>query len=288
MRQTPCLPNYFPGKSTAPARVGKGYRVPQWVFFLLLLLVSSLPACQTEVQTQEKPDISIQEGDSLSFAKTADSTVQTARQLPPQRTIPALEQKLKEQGLVNVTELQEEFQLAIKYSTEDNFLARDVYGDFDQCYLQPEVAEMLVQAQNLIRAEHPRLRLLLFDCVRPRSVQYQMWEIVKGTEQQKYVAAPGGGGSMHNYGAAVDLGLVHLDTGLVNMGTPFDFFGEQAQPRYETRFLVSGNLTQAQVENRLILRQAMRAAGFHMINSEWWHFNAFDRPEVRRRYQIVE
>lgn len=249
-----------------------------------------LMACQTEVQTQEaaSPPITIREGDSLNLQAAPDSLAQVSRQLPPQRVVSVLEKEVRDQGLVNVADLQEEVQFDIKYSTEDNFLARDVYGDYDQCYLQPEVAEMLVEAQNLIRADHPRVRMLVYDCVRPRSVQYQMWEIVKGTPQQKYVAAPGGGGSIHNYGAAVDLGLVHLDTGVVDMGTPFDFFGELAQPRHETKFLIAGNLNETQVENRLVLRLAMRKVGFHMINSEWWHFNGFARQEVRNRYQIVE
>jgi D-alanyl-D-alanine dipeptidase len=258
---------------------------------LSFLFCLFLLACRLEPETQEPATLAIEEGDSLSFVMAAKDTQGNARGMPEpvrKRQPSALELTLQEQGLVNVSEIEPEFQLAIKYSTEDNFLARDVYGDFDQCYLQPEVSEMLVDAQNLVRAEHPRLRFLLYDCVRPRSVQHQMWEIVKGTEQQRYVARPTGGGSMHNYGAAVDLGLIHLDTGVVDMGTPFDFFGELAQPRFETKFLIAGNLTEAQVENRLILRQAMRSAGFHMINSEWWHFNAFARPEVRQRYSIVE
>ena len=72
------------------------------------------------------------------------------------------------------------------------------------------------------------------------------------------------------------------------MGTPFDFFGDLAQPRYEDRFVKEGKLSQVQVENRRILRWAMIRAGFHGILSEWWHFNAFPREEVKARFGMVE
>ncbi|WNJ18874.1 M15 family metallopeptidase [Pontibacter sp. G13] len=199
-----------------------------------------------------------------------------------------LERAILGQGLVDAQSKDTTLVLDMKYSTEDNFLNKDVYGDFDACYLQGEVVEMLAHASAYVQKRDPDLRLMIFDCVRPRSVQFQMWEIVKGTDQQKYVAAPTGGGSMHNYGCAVDLGLVHVDSGLVDMGTPFDFFGKLAQPRYEVEFVKTGELTQAQLDNRRRLRAAMLDAGFHGILSEWWHFNAFKKDYVRSTYQIVE
>jgi D-alanyl-D-alanine dipeptidase len=220
----------------------------------------------------------------------ASSPVTTVDTLPspPLPDTSELERTLIDQGLVNIATLDESFVVRMMYSTPDNFLNQDVYGEYDACYLQPAVAEKLLVAQERLRASHPELRLILFDCVRPRSVQYQMWEIVKGTPQQDYVAPPGGSGSMHNYGAAVDLGLYHVDSGLVDMGTGFDFFGPLAQPRYESRYLANGELSQPQVDHRQILRTAMRGAGFQGIMSEWWHFIAFDRAEVRRRFKVVD
>ncbi|MDX2287095.1 MAG: M15 family metallopeptidase [Bacteroidia bacterium] len=201
---------------------------------------------------------------------------------------PALERQIIAQGLVEIRQVSPEVVVEMKYSTEDNFLRRDVYGEFDACYLQPEAARMLSRAQDALTAAHPKLRLIVFDCVRPRSVQRIMWDLVKNTPQEPYVAPPGGGGSMHNYGCAVDLGLIHLDTGLVDMGTPFDYFGELAHPALESRFLASGELSRAQASNRAILRSCMRSAGFQGIPHEWWHFIAFSREEVIRRYRIVE
>ncbi|MEM6342917.1 MAG: M15 family metallopeptidase, partial [Bacteroidota bacterium] len=262
-----------------------------------LLLLTLLLAC-AQPQSQQSESFVVEQGDSLEIRdETADEGPQanpaTSRlapsRLPEPEPLPIseLEQTVIDQGLIKARDKISDAIQDLKYSSSDNFLNQDVYGDFNECYLQAEAVDMLADAQARIDVVHPRLKLILYDCVRPRSVQYKMWEIVKGTDQQKYVASPKSG-SMHNYGAAVDLGLYHLDTGLVDMGTPFDFFGNQAQPRYEAQFVASGELTQAQVDNRLILRKAMREAGFHMINSEWWHFNAFDRKTVRAKYQIVE
>lgn len=196
-------------------------------------------------------------------------------------------QVLSARGLQDVQLLDSSIQVELKYATEDNFLGRNVYGSLTRCFLQPEVAHMLIEAQRHVKAHDPRLSLLVFDGVRPRSVQIKMWEIVKDTPAEKYVAHPFPG-SNHNFGAAVDLGLIHLDTGWVDMGTPFDYFGDLAQPRFEVAFLQSGELTPQQGKNRQILRQSMRKAGFVGILSEWWHFNAFSKEEAREKFQIVE
>ncbi|MCI4668761.1 MAG: M15 family metallopeptidase [Bacteroidia bacterium] len=249
-------------------------RIFFWLYPLLMLLMT---ACSEGSESKNSPD---------NEKKLQDSLSKINQIVEPDTS--SLAWKLEQQGLVDILTVDSSVRLDIKYSTDDNFLNEDVYGDYDACYLQKEVAEQLLRADSFLKAEHPDLRLLIHDCVRPRSVQYQMWEIVKGTDQQKYVAAPGGSGSMHNYGAAVDLSLIHKDTGVVDMGTPFDFFGKLAQPRYEDGFVKTGELTQAQVDNRRVLRWAMIQAGFHGILSEWWHFNAFPRDSVKKWYTIVE
>jgi len=197
-----------------------------------------------------------------------------------------LEKSLIAQGLVNIQNLAPDVSISLKYASTDNFLNEDVYQGLSRCYLQPEAALMLAKAQTVLTTKHPGLTLLIYDGARPQSVQYKMWEIVKNTPMEDYVAEPDRG-SMHNYGTAVDLSLYHLDTGEVDMGTPYDHFGPLAQPRYETKYLESGELTQTQVNNRRILRAAMLEAGFSGILSEWWHFNAFPKDTVRKKYQLI-
>ena len=195
---------------------------------------------------------------------------------------------LEAQGLVDIQSLNPNILVDLKYATADNFLNEPVYLEINACYLQADVAAMLDSAQQALEAEAPEMQLLVFDGVRPHTVQSRMWELVKGTEQEKYVASPFGGGSNHNYGAAVDLGLSHRDTGMVDMGTPFDYFGPLAQPRYEEEFLRTGELSPAQAANRRLLRRAMNKAGFVGILSEWWHFNAFSKEFVREKYTMIE
>ncbi len=202
------------------------------------------------------------------------------------RDILELEKSLIAQGLVNIHDLAPDIYVSLKYASTDNFMNEDVYQGLSRCYLQPKVALMLAKAQTLLSTQQPRLALLVYDGVRPQSVQYKMWEIVKDTPMEAYVAEPGRG-SMHNYGTAVDLSLYHLDTGEVDMGTPYDHFGPLAQPRYEMTYLESGELTKTHVDNRRILRAAMLEAGFSGILSEWWHFNAFPKDTVRKKYQLI-
>jgi D-alanyl-D-alanine dipeptidase len=199
----------------------------------------------------------------------------------------SLGEELQRAGLVDIQRLDRSLRVELKYSTTDNFMHADVYGDLDTCYLQREVAEMLVKAQTLLKMRHPGFSLKVFDGARPRRVQVIMWNIVKGTDQQKYVTSPANG-SIHNYGSAVDLTITDAHGDDLDMGTPYDFLGELAQPRYEERFLAAGKLTKAQVERRILLRNTMISAGFTAISNEWWHFDAFSRSEAKQRYEILE
>jgi zinc D-Ala-D-Ala dipeptidase len=195
--------------------------------------------------------------------------------------------RMQAKGLVEVRHLDPTIQVALKYATADNFMHAAVYGDLRDCYLQREAAEKLVKAQAWLRQRHPGRALKVFDGARPRRVQERMWQIVKGTEQQNYVADPAVG-SLHNYGVAVDVTLVDETGAELDMGTPCDFLGELAQPRHEARFLALGRLTEAQVEHRRWLREAMQSAGFTTIPTEWWHFNALSLRAAKATYELLE
>jgi len=200
---------------------------------------------------------------------------------------PTLEQRLIHQGLVNIHTIAPDILVELKYSTEDNFLNADTYGALESCYLQPKAAAMLKQAQEILKKSHPDLTLLVYDGVRPRSIQRKMWALVVNTPSEGYVANPERG-SVHNFGSAVDLTVATLDGTPLDMGTPFDYFGKLAQPRHEAHFLKTGKLTQQQIDNRRILRDAMTQAGFQYIKIEWWHFNAVPVKTARAEYKIIE
>jgi D-alanyl-D-alanine dipeptidase len=168
-------------------------------------------------------------------------------------------------------------------------MGKDVYGCLKHAYLQPEVLAKLKRAQANLSKSHPGFHLLIYDAARPLSKQWELWNTLTKyppSERQKYVADPHEH-SIHNYGSAIDLTVADAAGKPLDMGTPFDFFGELAYPSREKELLVSGKLSQKAYQNRLILREAMVAAGFMRIEFEWWHFNAFSRKEAKRRYQVV-
>lgn len=190
-------------------------------------------------------------------------------------------------GLVDVAAFVPTLQVDLRYATPDNFLGRDVYGGETRCRLQKDAALKLAEADRRLHQIHPELHLHVWDCARPHAVQEAMWAIVRGTPQQSYVADPARG-SVHNFGCAVDLTLGTTDGVPVDMGTGFDHFGIEAQPRHEEALLAAGTLTADQVTHRRILREAMLGAGFGMIQNEWWHFDCAPPAEARARYPMVE
>lgn len=215
---------------------------------------------------------------------TPEIVVDTAPLAP---NVPDYEQLFLDSGLVDVQSLNPAILVELKYSTTDNFVHTDVYGDLVKAYLRPLAAEKLAKAQDLLSAEKPGYALLVYDAARPRRVQYDMWEILDVPYKRNYLAPPEQG-SIHNYGFAVDLTLSDSSGKPLDMGTEFDFFGELAQPKLEQKFLNSGELSAEQHENRLLLRRIMRQAGFYDIKTEWWHFNAMGSLTVKSRYHMIE
>jgi zinc D-Ala-D-Ala dipeptidase len=190
--------------------------------------------------------------------------------------------------LVDVTKLHPKLALDIRYATPDNFFGKKVYEEA-RCLLRTPVANKLIAAQRWLDAHHPQLHLLLKDCYRPHPVQFVLWDAVKGTPKSAYVADPNSKvGSIHSYGAAVDLTLADASGKELDMGTEYDHLGPLAEPRLEKKYLAEGKLTKAQVENRHILRDAMRAGGFVTIPNEWWHFDDAAKPVVRAKYRRLE
>lgn len=202
-----------------------------------------------------------------------------------------LEQKMINQGLVNIQSLDSTLMVELKYSTNDNFVKTDVYGSLTRAYLQKKPAEMLVQANKYLKEMYPNYRLLIYDGARPKSVQIKLWEMLDSippNKREDFVASPRIG-SIHNYGSAVDLTIYDVEKKQpLDMGTKYDFFGDLAYPRYENQMLKTGKLTEQQVQNRLVLRIAMEKAGYMPIESEWWHFNAISRNKAKSIYKIVE
>lgn len=164
--------------------------------------------------------------------------------------------------LVEITAVDPGIRLDVRYARSDNFLGRPVYSEA-RAFLQRPAAEALARV-------HARVRplgfgLVVFDGYRPWSVTKLFWDSTPG-HLRHFVADPADG-SKHNRGCAVDLSLVHLDTGLeVAMPTPYDDFTAAAAADAPAG-------TETERRHRAVLREAMEAEGFTVYPHEWWHFD---------------
>jgi D-alanyl-D-alanine dipeptidase len=174
----------------------------------------------------------------------------------------------------------------LRYATANNFVGRDLYSPFDCAWLHVQAAAALERVVAWLAARRPDLTVLVLDALRPQRVQQQLWDALEGTDLRLYLADPARG-SIHSYGMALDLTLVDAAGHELDMGTGFDDMTELSHPALEEGFVLAGRLTEAQVANRRLLREAMLAAGFLAIKTEWWHFDCGDRDLVRRTFQRV-
>ncbi len=177
-------------------------------------------------------------------------------------------------------------QVDLRYAGPHNLLGRDLYSPHDCAWLHAEAAMALDRASQALAACQPELRLCVLDACRPQRVQEAFWAFVEGTPMQAYFAHPGPG-SIHSFGMAVDITLVDAAGRELDMGTPFDDTSEHSHPALEARWLAAGVLQPRQVQHRQWLREAMAAAGWQGITTEWWHYDFGDRTEVRQRYRRI-
>lgn len=191
--------------------------------------------------------------------------------------------------LVRVDAFNNNIYWELKYATSDNFMHRVLYDTLKAVYVQRDVAKRLAKCQELLSSIDSSLHLLVYDGVRPLSVQWEMWralDTIPPAQRGKFVSNPRNG-SVHNYGAAVDLTICTSSRKVLDMGAGYDDIRPIAYPSLEAQFLASGELKSKQVENRRLLRKIMRSQGFINIPTEWWHFNAGFKAVLQQRYKMV-
>jgi D-alanyl-D-alanine dipeptidase len=251
-------------------------QIMQWKYAVLFFIVLPLFSCNFR-----KSATLLQMSDGLPQ--------QTEQNSPPSPIViakPKMFVDMEAMGLVDVRTLDAWIRVVLPYASSDNFTGQVLYECSQYAYLHPDVAAMLAKASRLLREKYPKYRLLVLDAARPLSVQQKMWNAVKGTPNNIYVANPSKTG-LHNYGVAIDVTITD-DYGIeLDMGTPFDFFGPEAQPAKEKEMLKQGKLTQQQLDNRQLLRSVMNQAGLQTYYREWWHFNACTLAEAKAKYKVI-
>ena len=188
-------------------------------------------------------------------------------------------------GFVLLTDYVPHAILEIRYYSTYNFIGERIDGYEEPCALiTAEAARALKSVSNELNVLGYRLKI--FDAYRPTSAvkQFVFWaledndvrmkpffypEIDKeDTIQLGYIATK----SSHSRGSTVDLTLLEMATGKeVDMGSPFDFFGERSHPDYT-------DITKEQYNNRMLLQKVMVRNGFVPYECEWWHFTLENEP----------
>ena len=173
----------------------------------------------------------------------------------------------------------------IRYFSTYNFIGDRIDGYEEPCALTTiEAARALKGVSNEMFVMGYRLKV--FDAYRPAKAvkHFVLWGIEDTDirmkpyfypDEQKqelfskgYIASK----SSHSRGSTVDLTLLDMATGKeVDMGSPFDFFGEISHPDYK-------GITEEQYGNRMMLQKVMMRNGFEPIDCEWWHFTLKDEP----------
>ena len=173
----------------------------------------------------------------------------------------------------------------IQYYSTYNFIGERIDGYEEPCaLLTVEAARELKTVSNELNVQGYRLKV--FDAYRPACAvkHFALWGIEDQDIRMKsyfypelekqalfaegYIAKQ----SSHSRGSTVDLTLLDMKTGKeVDMGGPFDYFGELSHPDCH-------GITDEQFENRMFLQKAMVRNGFKPIDCEWWHFTLKNEP----------
>ena len=254
------------------------------IYIFLIGSLLFLSSCNGS-QNKDKQDNSA----DIDTIEVLDTVAEIIEEVIPPYIVDTLEQSIIDAGLFNVQDIDSSILVELRYSTENNFMEKDVYGHLNRAYLQEKVATDLSKCQAYLKEKDPNLTLLVYDAVRPRSVQQYMWDILDMPiwEKTKFVSNPKNG-SLHNYGCAVDLTIAIINGEPLDMGAGYDDARKIAYPRYEQAYLDSGMLDSSQIANRVLLREVMKAGGFWNIQTEWWHFNRYNRETAKSLYESIE
>jgi D-alanyl-D-alanine dipeptidase len=200
----------------------------------------------------------------------------------------SVENKFIKAGLVDISTIDPTIKVDLVNSNpKKNFFRENYYEGLNKAYLRNNVALKLSKAQKILKQKHPSYSLQVLDAARPRSVSQKMYDKMKGTKFERYVANPKKG-SMHNYGIAVDITIVNSNGEELDMGiTPFNKSNMQIYWQYLLTKL-GKNLTTEQKTNRNLLSNVMLQAGFYPLSHEWWHFNGMKKEKARQMYKIIE
>jgi D-alanyl-D-alanine dipeptidase/L,D-peptidoglycan transpeptidase YkuD (ErfK/YbiS/YcfS/YnhG family) len=188
-------------------------------------------------------------------------------------------------GFVDVRDVIPEAEIDMRYFGDYNFVGARVDSyEAEVAILSVEAAAALKNAARILgRAGYG---IKIYDAYRPAGAvdRFVRWGRDLNDAKMKEIFYPDtdkadlfrkgyiASRSAHSRGGAVDLAITDAAAGRdIDMGSPFDFFGEISHSE-------SKLVTDEQSAHRKILRDAMVRAGFAPLRTEWWHFTLKNEP----------
>jgi zinc D-Ala-D-Ala dipeptidase len=242
-------------------------RITFWISALLSLV--ALGGCATTpVPGADRPEVF-----RIQPQRPVDELlVEALAASPPQES-----GEFRDSDLVELVTLEPGIRLDIRYAGSDNFLSQPIYAQA-RAFMQRPAAEAVVRAHRALAVEG--YGLLVHDAYRPWYVTRVFWDATP-PEQHDFVADPSQG-SRHNRGCAVDVTLFELSSGrVVEMPSLYDEMTERSYPTF-------GGGSKQQRAHRDLLRRALEAEGFQVLDTEWWHFDYRDWRLYRIQNQRFE
>ncbi|OEJ99415.1 peptidase M15 [Flavivirga aquatica] len=188
-------------------------------------------------------------------------------------------------GFVYVKDFIPDLNVELRYYTSNNFIGKPADGyQSNKLILTVKTVKALKQVHEELQQQN--LCLKVYDGYRPQQAvnHFIKWARnlndtinkqvfypnvkKKNLFKEGYIASRSG----HSRGSTVDLTIIDGNTGKpLNMGSPYDFFGQSSWVNYE-------NITGKQKANRQLLQSIMLKHGFRNYPKEWWHFTLRGEP----------
>lgn len=209
--------------------------------------------------------------DGVTFKIQRQLPIDELRELANDATPPTERGNFLPSQLVELTSLEPEIGMDIRYATTNNFMDTRFYSEA-KAFAQRPAAEAAVRVHQKLKKRFG-LGLLVHDAYRPWRVTKMFWDATPNS-MRDFVANPANG-SRHNRGCAIDLTLMDIQTRMpIKMVSGYDEFSQRSYPLYP-----GGTTRQRWYRN--LLRHEMQDQNFQVYEFEWWHFD-FDGWEKYR------
>lgn len=193
-------------------------------------------------------------------------------------------------GMVNVQKTLPQVNVALHFSTTNNFTQKAISAGLKKAYLQKETVAQLAKAAQLLKERHPEYQFLILDAAQSFSHQKIIYNAASQLGQSvafNHLPSPKKP-SEKAYGIALDITLVDSLGQPLDMGSNYFEFHQKVQPKLEAKLMKKGTLTPEQLKNRLLLRSVMTEAGFVQNETKWWQFEAMTKNAASKKYPVLE